>query len=454
MNVLMQRARRSLIPLAACALSLAACQQTSQEELRVVVNPIDPLFGVPVAVRIEGLKAGETVQLTARSEDGTGLVFQSEATYQANDQGLVDLGKHAPIEGDYEGGDALGIFWSMKPVAEKVAWKNYMFSQLPHILVAIKAETTEGEIAEAEVRWHFQAPGEDLVRVPVEQDGLYGVLYRPAGEGPYPGLILLGGSGGGSEEWWARTMASNGFASLALPYFNIEELPQDLMEIPLEYFEEALVWLQAQEAVDEERIAVAGGSKGGELALLAAATYPQIKAVVGCVASGIVWQGVHEFEVASSWSLEGEGLPYAKWFFSQEDAERMMAGEPIALRSTYALDENDPDALEAATIPVENINGPVLLVSGTDDQMWPSDVFGDLVMERLAASGHPHARRHLKVEGGGHLVFLPVFVTGGNREALPFVFGGTAEADAHGSVDFWEVMLEFLHEHLDAGGGP
>jgi pimeloyl-ACP methyl ester carboxylesterase len=170
--------------------------------------------------------------------------------------------------------------------------------------------------------------------------------------------------------------------------------------------------------------------------------------------SGIVWQGVHEFEVASSWSLEGEGLPYAKWFFSQEDAERMMAGEPIALRSTYALDENDPDALEAATIPVEDINGPVLLVSGTDDQMWPSDVFGDLVMERLAASGHPHARRHLKVEGGGHLVFLPVFVTGGNREALPFVFGGTAEADAHGSVEFWEAMLEFLHEHLDAGGGP
>ncbi len=452
----MIRVGQSFITLTLCALSLAGCATTEEEGLRLVVSPSDPLFGSPVTVRVEGLKADETVRLTARSEDGTGLIFESEATYEADDNGVVDLGQNAPISGDYEGEDDLGIFWSMTPASEEKAWRNYMFSQLPHILVSVSAETTAGEVATAEIRWHFQAPAADLLRVPVEQDGLYGVMYRPAGAGPHPGLILLGGSGGGIEEWWAQAMASHGFASLALPYFNHQDLSKDLLEIPLEYFGEAIAWLQAQEAVDEERIGVMGGSKGGELALLAAATYPQIKAVVGCVASGIVWQGVHEIEVASSWSREGEGLPYAKWFFSQEDAERMMAGEPIALRSTYAIDKNDPETLEAAIIPVEKINGPVLLVSGTDDQMWPSDVFGDLVMERLAAHEHPYESEHLKVEGGGHLVFLPVFVTGGNREAMPFIFGGTAAADAHGSVEFWETMLDFLDEHLaaDTAQGP
>jgi dienelactone hydrolase len=247
-------------------------------------------------------------------------------------------------------------------------------------------------------------------------------------------------------------MASHGYASLALAYFGYEDLPGELLEIPLESIESAIVWLDGQEAVDAERLAVIGGSKGGELALLAAATYPQIKAVVGCVASGIVWQGVHEYEVASSWSLDGQGLPYAKWFFSQEDAERFMAGESVALRNAYAIEMNDPETLDAATIPVEKINGPVLLVSGTDDQMWPSDVFGDLVMERLAANDHPHERRHLKVDGGGHLVFLPVFVTGGNRQPVPFMFGGTAEADANGSVEFWGLMLDFLNRHLGAAG--
>ena len=99
-------------------------------------------------------------------------------------------------------------------------------------------------------------------------------------------------------------------------------------------------------------------------------------------------------------------------------------------------------------IPVENINGPVLLVSGTDDQMWPSDVFSDRIMARLEEHGHPFERRHLKVQGGGHLVFLPIFMTGANREAVPFMFGGTAKADAHGAVEFWGVMLDFLHENL------
>jgi dienelactone hydrolase len=433
-------------------LGLAACAISDEKILRVGVDTTDPLFGVPVSVWIEGLEAGQSVSLAARSEDETGMVFQSEAIFEADGNGVVDLGKHAPASGAYEDVDALGIFWSMKPQAEPKMWRNFMFSNLPHIGVTLEAATADGEMTSAEVRWHFQDEGAEMVRVPVEEEGLRGVLWRPAGAGPFPTLILLGGSGGGVEEWWAKTMASHGYASLALAYFGYEDLPGELLEIPLESIESAIVWLDGQEAVDAERLAVIGGSKGGELALLAAATYPQIKAVVGCVASGIVWQGVHEYEVASSWSLDGQGLPYAKWFFSQEDAERFMAGESVALRNAYAIEMNDPETLDAATIPVEKINGPVLLVSGTDDQMWPSDVFGDLVMERLAANHHPHERRHLKVDGGGHLVFLPVFVTGGNRQPVPFMFGGTAEADANGSVEFWGLMLDFLNRHLGAAG--
>ncbi len=52
----------------------------------------------------------------------------------------------------------------------------------------------------------------------------------------------------------------------------------------------------------------------------------------------------------------------------QEDLEKLMAGESVALRNTYAMEKNDPENLAAATIPVENINGPVLLVSGTDSR--------------------------------------------------------------------------------------
>ena len=444
------RLRWSMVLLTVCVAGLAGCAPSEKVELKVVTSPEDPLFGEPVSVRIEGLEASESVRLIAESTDETSQHFRSETTFEADDDGVVDVSRQAPVAGGYEGVDPFGIFWSMKPEGGPGKWRNYVFSNLSHIQVNLEIVPESGETAVAEIRWHFQPPGIELVRVPVEGDGLYGVLYRPAGEGPYPAVILLGGSGGSMEEWWAKTMASNGFAALALPYFNHEDLPPALLEIPVETVGKAIDWLEKQEGVAGDRIAVAGGSKGGELALLAAATYPKIKAVVGCVPSGIVWQGVHETEVASSWSFGGEPLPYASWFFSQEDVEKLMAGESVALRNTYAMDKNDSDTLAAATIPVEKINGPVLLVSGTDDQMWPSDVFGDLVMDRLEANGHTFERRHLKIDGGGHLVFLPVFMTGGNREPVQFMFGGSAKADTHGSVEVWEEMIEFLHQHLDA----
>jgi len=37
--------------------------------------------------------------------------------------------------------------------------------------------------------------------------------------------------------------------------------------------------------------------------------------------------------------------------------------------------------IEAATIPVEKITCPILLISGEDDKMWPSTMFSNLVME-------------------------------------------------------------------------
>ncbi len=434
---------------AMCLVGLTGCGVANEAELEVVTGPMDPLFGTPVEVRVLGLDPGESVRIVARSEDGAAQVFRSETTFAADENGIVDVSKQAPTAGGYADVDPFGIFWTMKPDGGPGTWQNCMFSQLPHIQVGLEVVTTEGETTSGEIRWQFQPPGVELVRIPVERDGLHGVLYRPPGEGPFPALILLGGSGGGTEEWWAKTMASNGFAALALPYFNHKDLPPALLEVPVELVGEAIAWLQGVQGVAAERIGIAGGSKGGELALLAAATYPEIAAVVGCVPSGIIWQGVHETEAASSWSLEGEPLPYASWFFSQEDLEKLMAGESVALRNTYAMDKNGPEILEAATIPVERINGPVFLISGTDDQMWPSDVFGDLVMERLETAGHPHERRHLKVAGAGHLVFLPVFLTAANREPVQFMFGGTAKADAHGSVEAWREMVDFLHRHLD-----
>lgn len=60
------------------------------------------------------------------------------------------------------------------------------------------------------------------------------------GAGPFPGIIDLFGTGGGLCEYRASLLAGHGFAVLALAYFRFEDLPENLEDMHLEYFEEAV----------------------------------------------------------------------------------------------------------------------------------------------------------------------------------------------------------------------
>ena len=65
------------------------------------------------------------------------------------------------------------------------------------------------------------------------------IRLGPAGGGGIPW-----GAGGGLSEGGAESFAREGFAALALAYFELDGLPRELMEIPLEYFEGAIAWLK------------------------------------------------------------------------------------------------------------------------------------------------------------------------------------------------------------------
>jgi hypothetical protein len=95
---------------------------------------------------------------------------------------------------------------------------------------------------------------------------------------------------------------------------------------------------------------------------------------------------------------------------------------------------------DEATIPVERIAGEVVLVAGGDDEVWPSDVFAQMIDDRRGAHGlrttivtHPRA---------GHRVVLPGErpVTGGMRMAR----GGTPEADHELGELLWPHLARVL----------
>ncbi len=117
----------------------------------------------------------------------------------------------------------------------------------------------------------------------VTDDGIVANYFPGTGTGKRPGILFLGGSEGGLSSGvtrMAKDLQSRGYSVLHVSYFGAPGQPPILSLIPLETFDRALAWLKAQPDVDPARIAVVGGSKGAEAALIVAARHPELRAVV------------------------------------------------------------------------------------------------------------------------------------------------------------------------------
>jgi dienelactone hydrolase len=411
----------------------------------LTVEPARALLDEPVVIRLTGLAPGEDVTLTATMTDHLDRRWQSEATFTADRAGVIEVSTLAPIAGTYVGVEPMGLFWSMVQVAPGGPSSPI---RTPEPLVVVLTAAVAGRaIAKARVERRLLAPG--VTDETVHEDGLAGHFFRPAGTGLFPAVLTLGGSFGGlgGAQAHAALLASHGYAALALAYFNFEHLPQYLHTIPLEYFETALHWLQRRTEVRADRLAVLGVSRGGELALLLGATFPALTAVVGYVPSGVGHASIGVLG-APSWTYQGEPVPY---LFPPDAAtrhEQVTAQEPVALRPWFLGNLEHGEAVAQATIPVERITGPVLLLSGEDDQMWPSPVLAGIAAERLARHDHPYPVRHRRYPGAGHIFALPnlPMPTGTHHpvRGVRVALGGTPAANARAAAAAWGETLRFL----------
>ena len=126
---------------------------------------------------------------------------------------------------------------------------------------------------------------------------------------------------------------------------------------------------------------------------------------------------------------------------------------PYEFRPLFLLNLENTSAVEQATIPVERIKGPILLVSGEDDRIWPSTLMSEMVMDRLRQNGHPYHFEHLRYKGAGHNVGVPYGPTTATSirptaSGTVWALGGTAKDNAFANADSWPKVLTFLEKSL------
>jgi uncharacterized protein len=286
----------------------------------------------------------------------------------------------------------------------------------------------------------------------VVEGDLHCILVLPDGEEQVPGVVVLGGSSGGLPDELTVMLGERGFACLGVAYFGAEGLKPALFEIPVELVEHALHWLVQHPRVKGARVGLLGVSKGAELALLTATLLPElVRAVVAIVPSSVVFAGVDfsggDGMTRSSWTWREQAVPFVPYDLAvaPEFGERGMRTRPVYDAALAQWSRSAPGA-----IAVENIGGPVLLLSGADDQMWPSAEMGSALRDRAAESGSAAKVEHVVYPGAGHLL-LGLGPIDPQPESPPpfFDFGGTPEGARSAAADAWPRISNFLHGALD-----
>ena len=398
----------------------------------------DQLVDSPSGFVVEGCRPGEPLEIAAALSIG-GMCFASEAVFAAGNEGTVDTGLDAPTSGSYLGADAFGLLWSGRAVGAASA-----AADAP---ATVELEVVAGDShTRTAVTRTWLSKGATLT--PIHAEGVHGLYARPAGEGPFPSVVAFGGSGGGlmGASMWAPLLASHGIATLAIAYFGLPGLPAELVGIEVEVVERAVRWLRARPETLTP-VGVMGASRGSELALWSAVLLDDVASVVAFAPSGVSWPGfgAHGPVDAPAWTFRGEALPFPRI----EERPDGPPTEPFALRPIFERALLDAASTEAATIPVEQAQGPILLVSGEADDMWPSAQMAEIIVARASSAT---SVEHLRYTGAGHTCGGPPGMPSGTSVRHPvdggfYAFGGSETANAAARAEAWPRVIE----HLRAG---
>uniref|UniRef100_A0A3Q3XKN2 Uncharacterized protein n=1 Tax=Mola mola TaxID=94237 RepID=A0A3Q3XKN2_MOLML len=396
------------------------------------------LFDEPVQLKVAGLRSRQVVTMRATSSDEKGVVFSSSATYMADGSGEIDLERDPSLRGSYVGVEPMGLLWSMTADTLHKRFQK-MYALQPHVVrFSVHEEEGEGKML-AEVTNERLLMADSVTRLPVREGNIRGVLFTPPGGGLFPAVLDLYTFGGGLSEKRAALLASRGFVVLTVALYGHGDMPKNIKEVHLDYFEEAIEFLKKQNKVGSKGVGVISLSKSGDLALSVASYLSGVEATVwinGCSANTAL----------PLYYKKSQILPALMCDFSKVIITKSGAGI-----GKYAMHNPLAEENKGSLVPIEQAKGRFLFVASEDDLNWDSKAYMNEMVERLKRHGKNNFEG-VSYPGAGHYLEPPYgpycassfhgFV------GKPVLWGGEPRSHTAAEVLMWKKIQEFFRTHL------
>lgn len=354
------------------AMGYKKCKQACQ----VIVKDESKLADVPMDIVIKNLPVFTEVKLVLELENyycinapmklDKSVKWQSSAVFLTSADGEIILSQSPAIRGDYSGINQMALFERLHPEKMIRSSTTTRFNEIPlndSFDCQLFVYQDEQLLGKCSFKRYYLQKNLTFQNVTLERAVgrvFYGKEWKKA-----PAIIVLSGSEGGIEKAQniAQLLASRGYVTLALAYFGIDGLSNQLKRIPLEIIEEALNYLKNLKCVDSNRIGLYGRSKGAEFGLLAACYFNALKVLVLNAPTDCVFEGINGIwpSGTSSWTYRGLELAYTKFQWLHYLFE-------IFTRKRK-LHKND-----ASLFPVEKLTSSVLFIASIADEVW--DAYG------------------------------------------------------------------------------
>lgn len=216
-----------------------------------------------------------------------------------------------------------------------------------------------------------------------------------------PLIVGFGGAEGGNS--WTRhhwkkqrdQFLDSGYAFLAIEYFGGHKTQAELDRISLNAIHDTIINVVRRHSIDTSQIILIGGSKGGELILNLASRYDDYTGVIALVPGKASFPAHTVMASTSSWMYNGQEVQFAPAPWSS--VIPLIKGD---LRRAFELILEDEEAVQEAAISIENINGPILFISGTKDEQWPSMEMSEDMIRLLKQQNFNYHYEHIAIPGG------------------------------------------------------